>query len=102
MLGYYCLFLSHLNRCIFTFISAVFAKWNEESLNKGDDTSNGILIVASSLNVLYPILIWLCTRFHYHFTTELLFLGVANLIEPIFYFYNNFGSGNLVLLSKNI
>ena len=60
--------------------------------------SIGMLIVGASINMLYPILIWLCIKFRYHLPIELLCYTIANLIEPIVYLCNKFGSGNRVQL----
>ena len=105
MLALYFEFLRQFNRCIFTFGSAALAKWNKASLKKVDGMSKGMLVVGASINMLYPVLIWLYTKFQYHlpiqlFPIELSCFVVANLIENIFYFYNNFGSGKVVQLTE--
>ena len=96
MLAQYLTFVSYFNREIFTLGSLVLAKFNKSSLKKVDDLSKGMLIAGASLNMLFPVLLWLCIKFGYHFPVELLFLGAANLIEPIVYFYDKFGPGKCI------
>ena len=101
MLGHYLYFLSYFNRSIFTLVSGFLAKWNKASLKKVD-RSKGELIMGVWINLLYPLLIWLCIKFRYHSPLELLFGVVANSIEPMLYFFDNFGSGNLNLVQLPI
>ena len=96
LMGHYFLFLGQINRSMVTFGSALLAMWNKTSLKKADNMSKGMLIVGALINMLYPLLIWLCIKFHFHLVLELCFVVVANFIEPISYFYNTFGSGSLV------
>ena len=96
-MGHYFYFLSYFNRMILIFVSVVLAKWNKASLKKVGELGKGMLIVGVSTNLLYPLLIWLCVKFRYHFPLELSCGVVAN-IEPIFYLFTKFGTGNFVHL----
>ena len=97
MLGHYFLFLSHLNRCLFTFGSVLMTKWENASSKKAQDIGKGLLFVEAFSNMMYPIMIWLCIKYGYHFPLEILLFGVANLIQPISYFFRKFGYGKLMI-----
>ena len=101
MVGHYLLFLSHLNRCLFTFCSVLLTKW-ECASSKNAKVSKGLQFVQGFSDMMYPILIWLCIKFRYHFPMELLLFGVANLIQPISYFFWKCGYGNTIKLDDII
>ena len=98
MLGHYFYFLSYFNRNIFTFLSVVLANWKKINLKKLDDVSGEMVIVGALINLLYPLLIYVCIKFGYHFPLELACGVVAMSVDPIFYFLNTFGFGNLSLV----
>ena len=96
MLAQYLTFLAHYNRSVITLGSILLAKCNKTSLKTVDDMSKGKLILGILINMLFPILLWLCIKFQYHFPLEVLLLAVVYLIEPFFYFYGKMESGYFV------
>ena len=95
MLGHYFFFLSHLNRFIFTFYSALIAYWNKASFKNVDDMGMGMLFVGASMNMTYPLCVWLSVKFHYFLPMEVSFYTVANLIEPVVYFFTKYRCGKI-------
>ena len=100
MLAQYLTFLAQYNQSVITLGSILLAKYNKTSLKTVDDMSKGKLILGALINMLFPILIWLCIKFQYHFPLEVLLLAIAYLIDPFLYFYGKLGLGELVCLGN--
>ena len=92
MLGHYCALLCHFNRCLVFVITEIFAKWNNIAWTSMDKSNQSTLSL--SMNMVIPILNWLCIKYHYHFPIELLIMVIALTIGTISYFYDCFVPGN--------
>ena len=91
MMGHYLLLWSQLNRCIFFTISYLLSKWSIISFEKsiGGGARSGIII-----NLLYPLMGWLCVKYHFHFPYELLLhTFTTRVLVAMAYIYNCFKGG---------
>ena len=91
MLGHYFAFLAHYNRCFIFVITEMFARWNNIVWPSTDKSNRSTLSL--SMNMIIPLLNWLCIKYHYHFPTELLIMVLALFIGTIAYFYDFFVPG---------
>lgn len=99
MLGHYFLFLCHVNLCLFLFIFTINAKWNNIHFGTVGNKRNSDLVIF--LDMLLPVLNWLCTKYQFHLPLELLIYTSALLIGHVAYFYSLLWAGTIAILSVN-
>ena len=87
--------MAHLHRCIFFSVAVLFSKWYRISLATVKNSSSGTL----AKSVLPS---WLCTRYQFHFTPELLIYSCSSLIGPITYFYQHLRPGTFACMYTSL
>ena len=92
VMAHYLYFLSLVNNCVLFGIACTFAKVVK---NKSCPSSERKLSLSEkAYYILYPVVVWLSTKFSYHFKLSLMAQSMVNALIPITYFYNWMKPGN--------
>ena len=111
MMAHYFHFLSLVNQCIFYCIACLFAKLTKiESGMVLVDYKQPNLIGNFGTFIL-PVLVWLCTKYNFHYSLNIFIQSILTMLSTIAYFYKqvmssdtyiHIGNGNVIVLTKSV
>ena len=87
MTAHYFFFLSLVNQALFYCIACLYAKLTKVESGEALTTYKTPNIPGSFGTFILPVLVWLCTKYKFHFSLNIFIQSILTMLSTITYFY---------------